>query len=49
MTVTLAATWIDIGPLDAIPRNGARVLKTAMECVAVFRTASDEVYGLRDQ
>ena len=38
--------WIDIGPLEAIAPRGARVVKTAFGCVAVFRTAKDEVYAL---
>ncbi len=38
--------WIDIGALDAIPRRGARVVKTALGCVAVFRTHDDAVYAL---
>ncbi|MCW3781692.1 nitrite reductase small subunit NirD [Defluviimonas salinarum] len=42
-------TWIDIGALDDIPARGARVVKTAMGCVAVFRTAADEVFALSDR
>ena len=38
--------WIDIGPLDAVPARGARVVKTAAGCVAVFRTGDDRVYAL---
>lgn len=38
--------WINIAALDEIPQRGARVVKTAEGCVAVFRTASDEVYAL---
>ncbi|MQQ10085.1 nitrite reductase small subunit NirD [Epibacterium sp. SM1979] len=38
--------WIDIGALDAVPQRGARVIKTTFGCVAVFRTAEDEVYAL---
>ncbi len=38
--------WIDITALDAIPRRGARLVKTAHGCVAVFRTGADEVYAL---
>ncbi len=38
--------WIDIAALEDIPQRGARVVKTAEGCVAVFRTASDEVYAL---
>lgn len=38
--------WIDIAALDAVPQRGARVVKTAQGCVAVFRTATDDVYAL---
>jgi len=38
--------WIDIAALDDIPRRGARVVRTARGCVAVFRTATDAVYAL---
>lgn len=38
--------WLDIGPLDAIPPRGARVVKTRDGCVAVFRTGDDRVYAL---
>jgi nitrite reductase (NADH) small subunit len=44
-----SATWIEIGTLDAIPRNGARVVKTADGDIAVFRTVDDEVFALRDR
>ena len=38
--------WIDIAALDDIPRRGARMIKTYDGCVAVFRTAEDEVFAL---
>ncbi|KHA52459.1 nitrite reductase small subunit NirD [Sulfitobacter geojensis] len=38
--------WIDIASLDDVPQRGARVVKTTQGCVAVFRTANDEVYAL---
>ena len=41
--------WIEIGALDDIPRQGARVLKTRIGCVAVFRTADNEVFALDDK
>lgn len=41
--------WIDIGALDDIPRQGARLVKTPMGCVALFRTAADEVFALDDK
>ena len=38
--------WVDIGPLTAIPQRGARVVKTPLGCVAVFRTHEDKVFAL---
>ena len=40
---------VDIGSLDDIPRQGARLVKTAAGCVAVFRTADDRVFALEDR
>ena len=42
-------SWLDIGALVDIPREGARVVKTIAGCVAVFRTATDQVYALNDR
>ncbi len=39
-------TWVDIAALDAVPPRGARLVKTKHGCVAVFRTAEDEVFAL---
>ena len=41
--------WTDIGALDDIPPQGARIVKTAQGCVAVFRTADDQVFALSDR
>ncbi|MDZ4135291.1 MAG: nitrite reductase small subunit NirD [Paracoccaceae bacterium] len=41
--------WIDIGGLADIPAQGARVVKTALGCVAVFRTADDRIFALDDR
>ncbi|SFR39509.1 nitrite reductase small subunit NirD [Litoreibacter janthinus] len=38
--------WIEIAALDAVPQRGARLIKTAHGCVAVFRTGEDEVFAL---
>jgi nitrite reductase (NADH) small subunit len=40
------SNWIDIAGLEDIPPRGARVVKTALGCVAVFRTATDKVFAL---
>lgn len=41
--------WVDVGALEDIPRQGARVVKTAQGCVAAFRTAEDRVFALDDR
>lgn len=41
-------SWIDIGSIDDIPLRGARKIKTALGCVALFRTAADEVFAASD-
>ncbi|MBM7068882.1 nitrite reductase small subunit NirD [Actibacterium sp. 188UL27-1] len=38
--------WIDIGALEDVPARGARMIKTAFGCVAVFRTGDDQVFAL---
>jgi nitrite reductase (NADH) small subunit len=41
--------WIEVGKVGEIPRQGARVIKSAEGNIAVFRTATDDVFALRDQ
>ena len=41
--------WIDIGHIDDIPLRGARVVKTPLGCVALFRTGPDEVFAADDR
>lgn len=41
--------WIEIAKLEDIPRLGSRVVKTDTMNIAVFRTASDEVFALKDE
>jgi nitrite reductase (NADH) small subunit len=41
--------FIDIGKLDDIPRLGARSVKTPDGDIAVFRTAGDDLFALRDK
>jgi nitrite reductase (NADH) small subunit len=41
--------FIDIAALDDIPRQGARVVKTQGGCIAVFRTADDQVFAVDDR
>jgi len=45
---SISNTWIDIAALDDIPRRGARVVKTGLGCVAIFRTGDDKVFAIDD-
>lgn len=45
----VSPNWFDIGALDRIPRRGARVVKTPRRDIAVFRTASDEIFALENR
>ncbi|WP_171208574.1 MULTISPECIES: nitrite reductase small subunit NirD [unclassified Ruegeria] len=38
-------SWIDIGSLEDVPLRGARLVKTHIGCIAVFRTAEAEVFA----
>ena len=41
--------WIEICPIDSIPLRGCRVVRTRHLQVALFRTASDEVFALENR
>lgn len=41
--------WIDVGEVADIPQLGARVVRTPAGDIAVFRTADDEIFALRDR
>jgi nitrite reductase (NADH) small subunit len=41
--------FVDIAALEDIPRQGARVVKTQGGCIAVFRTADDQVFAMDDR
>jgi nitrite reductase (NADH) small subunit len=41
--------YTEIGALEDIPRRGARSVRTGGGDIAVFRTAADAVFALRDQ
>ena len=41
-------SWTDIGAIDDIPLRGARKIKTALGCVAVFRTSQNDVFAVTD-
>ena len=44
-----AEKWIEVGAVAEIPRQGARVVRTPDGDIAVFRTADDEIFALRDR
>lgn len=41
--------WIDIGALENIPQQGARIIKAKFGCIALFRTSDDQIYALSDR
>lgn len=42
-------SWVDVGPLAALPARGARCVRLGDVAIAVFRTSTGEVFALRDQ
>jgi nitrite reductase (NADH) small subunit len=44
-----AMDWIPLCKLDDIPVRGARMVRTGRGCIAVFRTADQEVFALEDK
>lgn len=41
--------WTEVVKLEDIPKLGARVVKTDTVSIAVFRTALDEVFAVKDE
>lgn len=41
--------WTEIVDVDDIPRQGSRVIEFDTARVAVFRTATDEIFAVRDK
>lgn len=41
--------WIEVGQVSDIPKDGARVVKTHLGDIAVFRNMQDEIFALRDK
>jgi nitrite reductase (NADH) small subunit len=46
---TVSEQWIEVGSIEDIPRDGARVVKTPLGDIAVFRNMTDEIFALRDK
>ena len=40
--------WTEITTLDNIPKLGSRVLQTDTMDIAIFRTANDEIFAIKD-
>ncbi len=45
----VVVSWVDVGPLTALPERGARCVRIGAMTIAVFRTSTGEVFALRDQ
>lgn len=41
--------WIEVGHINDIPRQGARVVERKEGNIAIFRTIDDEIFALRDK
>jgi nitrite reductase (NADH) small subunit len=41
--------WFDCGPVSGIPLRGARTVRTPHREIAVFRTASNEIFALENK
>jgi nitrite reductase (NADH) small subunit len=41
--------WVEVGVLEDIPQLGARVITGPDGDIAIFRTATDKVFALRDK
>lgn len=48
-TIATNGMWIEVGRVEDVPRMGARVVERSEGNIAVFRTAGDEFFALRDQ
>lgn len=47
--MTEMLNWVDIGPVENIPVQGARAYQTRTDRIAIFRTLDNEVYALLDR
>ncbi len=42
------SNWVEVAALEDIPKLGSRVVKTDTMDIAVFRTADDQVFAIKD-
>ncbi len=45
----IAKTWVAVGSINDIPRQGARCATNGDMTIAVFRTSDDRVFALEDR
>ena len=45
----VTGTWIKVGALTDIPKQGARCISAGDMTIAIFRSANDEVFALEDK
>lgn len=46
---TMENVWVDVGAVEDIPLQSARMVKTPKGCIAIFRTADNEIFALNDK
>ncbi|MCW9024950.1 MAG: nitrite reductase small subunit NirD [Gammaproteobacteria bacterium] len=49
MSAVMNGNWIEVGVINDIPVQGARVVNTDEGDIAIFRTVDDEIFALRDK
>ena len=49
MVAAMSENWIEVGTMNDIPKLGSRVVETSKGNIAIFRTAEDEIFALRDK
>lgn len=49
MVAVMSENWIEVGTINDIPQLGSRVVETTKGTIAIFRTAEDEIFALRDK
>jgi nitrite reductase (NADH) small subunit len=49
MVAVMNENWVEVGTIEDIPRLGARVVRTTEGDIAVFRTAENKIFALRDK
>ena len=45
----MTQNWIEVGQLEDIPYLGSRIVKTAGEDIAIFKTSTGAIFALEDK